>query len=46
MGQYRIDFLHLIGKGFAQHIQIEHIGYFQLLQIGKHFLGCKATVTS
>ena len=36
---------HLIRQGFVQHVQIEHISWDQLFQVGEHFLTCHAAVT-
>lgn len=45
MGQNRMNFPHLIGKGFIQNMQVENIPLPQLLQIREHLLGSHAAVT-
>ena len=45
MGQNRMNFPYLIGKGFIQNMQIENIPLPQLLQIREHLLGSHAAVT-
>lgn len=44
MGQNRMNFPYLIGKGFIQNMQIENIPLPQLLQIREHLLGSHAAV--
>ena len=44
MGQNGVDLVNLIGQDFIQHLQIESVPNFQLVQVGKHLLAGKAGV--
>ena len=43
--QHGVDLVNLIGQDFIQHLQIEGVPNFQLVQVGKHLLACKTGVT-